>query len=610
MSNDTGANGAPTVQSGVDSLKKHNVSLFVLLCLMYSLTCGGPFGIEDMVSACGPGLAVLVLLIFPFFFSVPQGLIAAELGSAMPDEGGYYVWVRKAFGEFWGYQVGWWRSISCYVDSAVYIVLAVGYLGAFISLTGLQAYLIKVGFILFFTYINIRGIKDVGSFTTILTVFVVAVTILFVILGFANFNQNPFEPFAAGGNTFLGGLGLTVAIAIWLYSGYESMSTMAGELEKPQLITKAIIISLPLVVATYVLPIIAGMAVHGEWEKWSPDTGVNFVSIGYDFGIPGVVLLLTVAAMTCNLALYNSYLASGSRGFFVLADDNLLPKWFCRVDKKYGAPRIAILSMALVNLVLVQFDFAVLIIIDVFLFIMSYLVWFVAGIALRYKEPDMPRPFKIPGGNKFLILIFIAPIAICIASFFINGISYMLGGCVGILSGPATYVIFKKMYGGLNNEKKMIKKDKIAMWILVAVTAVVFCIGMFMYQQEKANANYDLDELYGTYYSQDFEMDDVYYSLGYDSFYTYFTLNDNEDISVEVWYYYGDMTGYVYLPEEFDDEGSFADAVYDVYSKLASTNEGLPLSYVEFEDDAGYYFYAEYGDIYRSAAEIMNAMEE
>ena len=608
MSNNVGANDAPTVQSGVESLKKHKMSVLVLLCLTYSLTCGGPFGIEDMVSSCGPGLAVVVLLFFPFFWSVPQGLIAAELGSAIPDEGGYYVWVRRAFGEFWGYQVGWWRSISCYVDSAVYIVLAVGYLSAFVELTVLQAYLVKAALILFFTYINIRGLGDVGIFTTILTLFVIACTILFVVLGFVNWGQNPFVPFLAEGEGSFGGIGLGIAIAIWLYSGYESMSTMAGEMENPQLITKAILLSLPLVVATYVFPIIAGMAAYGDWANWSPDRGVNFVSISAEFGIPGLALLITVAAMVCNLALYNSYLASGSRGFFVLADDNLAPKWLCRVNKKYGAPHIAILSMTIVNLILVQFGFSVLIVIDVFLFVLSYLVWFLAGIALRFKEPDLPRPFKIPGGNKFFVALFVAPIAICVASFFINGISYMVGGCIGVLSGPVTYVIFKKMYGGLNNSTKIIRKDKIAAVLLCAVTAIVLCVGVFLYQQQKADAESGISELYDSYYTANFEMGGLRYDIGEDSFVSDFTLKSDEDISMEVWYYYGDMTGYVYIPGEFD-RAEFAGAVYNVSKMLTNTGEGLPMSSVEFEDDAGNYFYIGYGEAYGSAAEILGAME-
>jgi len=622
MSNEVGGNGTPAAPtntsapaglSGVDNLKKHKMSLLALLALMYSWTCGGPFGIENIVSSCGPGLAIVVLLVFPFFWSVPQGLISAELGSAIPDEGGYYIWIRRAFGEFWGYQAGWWRSISCYVDSAIYIVLAVSYLGAFITLSDFQAYLCKAALIIFFTIINLRGLGDVGKLTTILSVFVVLVTVTFVIIGFANWTYNPVEPFAAGGWS---GLGLALVIAVWLYSGYESMGMVAGELQNPQDSIKAILISLPVVVATYVFPILAGMAANGEWESWGIDPGeLNFVEIAGGFGIPGIVLLVTLGAMVCNLSLYNAYLASGSRGFFVLADDNLCPKALAKLNKKHKTPFIAILIMAIINIVLVYFDFTTLLVIDVFLFIAAYLVWFLAGIALRYKEPDLNRPFKIPGGNKFLIAIFIVPIIICIASFFLNGVGYMIGGTIGIITGPITYIIFKKMYGGLNNNKKLLSFDKKSTAILTAVAIVILVVGLFLNIQRSEEANAAFTELHQDYYSQSFDLGEQSPDFEADTFYSSLTLKDDPDLSIEIWYYpqfmfYAtEFGGYSYIEGEFTEE-EFADKVFMMVRPLTDTPDGLPLDYVEFEDDAGNYFYIEYGESYESAEAILAVIQE
>ena len=161
-----------TKLEGSGALKKHTMSTFSLFLLILTLVAGGYFGIEDMVPASGPGFAILILLIFPLFWSIPQALYACELGSALPEEGGYYVWVKRAFGEFWGYQVGWWRTISCYVDSAVYVVLAVAYITTFIDIPGWSAYLLKAGIILFFTWINYRGIEEMSKITSGLMIFV------------------------------------------------------------------------------------------------------------------------------------------------------------------------------------------------------------------------------------------------------------------------------------------------------------------------------------------------------------------------------------------------------------------------------------------------------
>jgi len=572
---------------GVLSLKKHRISLLVMICITYSLCAGGPYGIEDMISSLGPGLAVVILLVFPFLWSVPQGLIAAELGSAMPDEGGYYVWVREAFGEFWAYQVGWWRTVSCYVDTAIYVVLAVAFLNALVPFNDLTNYIIKVGIIVFFTWINYRGLDDMGKFTTFLTLFVLFSVVVYVVLGVVNWNYNPLVPFAADGHVTIAGIGLGIALAVWIYSGYESMSTMAGEMENPNVIIKAIFISLPLVAATYTLPLIAGVASYGDWSNWGVDYGHTFVSTSYSFGIPGMVLFFSVAAILCSLSLYNSYLASGSRSFFVMAEDKLGPKFMARVGKKHGTPHNAIFVMAFTHLFLVQLDFTTLVVLSVFLFLSYYLVWFVAGIALRYKKPDMPRPFKIPGGNKFLIVLFIPPILICIISFFINGISYLVLGCLGILSGPLTYIIFKKIYGGLDESKKIAKKVWKHAIILSIITTIVLCGGLYAYNQQRTEAHAGYDDLYFGYIEENFEMQDTWFDWEWDSFVSSFTLRSNPDIEMEVWYYYGDMTGSVYIPGEHDEDEFIAIASGIVNYLFADGN--LILSYVSFEDDAGNY---------------------
>jgi amino acid transporter len=81
-------------------------SLFYLVFVMYSYTTGGPFGLEAQVSTAGPGMALLYFLVVPFFWCIPMSLVAAELTTAMPVEGGFYRWVRAAFGDFWGFLAG------------------------------------------------------------------------------------------------------------------------------------------------------------------------------------------------------------------------------------------------------------------------------------------------------------------------------------------------------------------------------------------------------------------------------------------------------------------------------------------------------------------------
>ena len=83
-----------------DTLKK-TLTRTALVFVMFFNTSGGAFTTEGLVGSVGPGLALLTLLIVPLIWSLPETLIVGELASMLPEEGGYYRWVRRAFGEFW-----------------------------------------------------------------------------------------------------------------------------------------------------------------------------------------------------------------------------------------------------------------------------------------------------------------------------------------------------------------------------------------------------------------------------------------------------------------------------------------------------------------------------
>src|SRR4051812_43347186 len=99
---------------------------------MYFNVSGGAFTTETLVSSVGPGLALVILLVVPLVWSLPETLIVAELVSMLPEEGGYYRWVKRAFGTFWAFQNGWWTWLYSLVDMAIYPVLFNQYLRWFV----------------------------------------------------------------------------------------------------------------------------------------------------------------------------------------------------------------------------------------------------------------------------------------------------------------------------------------------------------------------------------------------------------------------------------------------------------------------------------------------
>jgi amino acid transporter len=115
-------------------------TLLYFVFVMYSYTTGGPFGLEEQVSNSGPGMILLYHLLIPFFWCIPISLVAAELTTAMPVQGGFYRWVRAAFGDFWGFLAGWWNWTASFLLGSAYAVLFADYLGFYFpQLTGRSA---------------------------------------------------------------------------------------------------------------------------------------------------------------------------------------------------------------------------------------------------------------------------------------------------------------------------------------------------------------------------------------------------------------------------------------------------------------------------------------
>lgn len=438
---------------GVGALKKQKVGLISLVAIMYCACAAGAFGVEEMITASGPGMTIVMLLFFPLIWSVPFCLGVAELGAVMPEEGGSYVWIKKTLGEFWGFMGAFLLGISFYVANAVYIVLSVGYLSYFVELTVMQAFCLKIALIAIFTIINLLGVQEVGRVSTFLTLIVIVAFALVTIVGFANWNQNPMEPFVPEGYGILEGIGGCAAICIWMYCGYISIPNIAGEVENPQLIPKAVILSLPLITATYVLPTIAGLASIGDWANWTTDgsNGVGYSTVLTEYVGPAMGLFFCIVAIASQLAIFNSQLATGSRGFFVLADDNLCPKFLRKVSKKKGVPYVSVLLYTAVTLMLMEFEFTALVLLEVIFGLATYVLVCIALLKMRKIRPVEEREglFVIPGGKAGLYYCGIAPIIICFVILLMNGTDYFLGGILLIPVAAICYIIFKRIYGGL-----------------------------------------------------------------------------------------------------------------------------------------------------------------
>src|SRR3984957_17337126 len=105
------------------------IRLLPLIAATYFMVSGGPYGLEDILGMAGYGWALVLLVVVPVVWSLPTSLMVGELAAAIPVEGGYYCWVRRALGSFWGFQEAWLSLAASVFDMAIYPVIFVLYLG-------------------------------------------------------------------------------------------------------------------------------------------------------------------------------------------------------------------------------------------------------------------------------------------------------------------------------------------------------------------------------------------------------------------------------------------------------------------------------------------------
>ncbi len=99
-------------------------------------------------------------------------------------------------------------------------------------------------------------------------------------------------------------------------------------------------------------------------------------------------VIFVAGAILAQCSIYNTYIASGSRGFFSLADDHLAPPVLVKCDKKHGVPYISVLSVGIFNLLFCMFPFGFIIVLDVSLLIASYAMVYISAMILRKKNSE------------------------------------------------------------------------------------------------------------------------------------------------------------------------------------------------------------------------------
>ncbi len=396
---------------------KQRLAFLPLLGIIFFTTSGGPFGMEDLVAA-GPELALVLMVATPLVWSVPLAFVAAELGAMFPVEGGYYRWVSQTLGRFWGFQMGGWNWFCSSLDMALYPALFVKGLTYFLpELTRSQQWAISLAVIVSSLVVNRLGVKSVGRCAIVAFVVVNLPFLLLVLFGLPHVTIANWMPEQGSyGTVRPESIGLALSVALWSYSGWECVSTFAGEVEKPaRTVPLATLAAVPLVALFYLLPL--GVALGASnWTSWNSDTH-TISQIASEVAGPWLGACLALAIMASSWSMYNSLLLSNSRLPLAMAQDGLLPRWIAGLHPVRQTPDRSLILCSAIYALFTFVGFRELVTLDALVTAVTALLMLATLAVLRWTKPELPRPFQIPGGWPGLCLVGLS-ICACVVALF------------------------------------------------------------------------------------------------------------------------------------------------------------------------------------------------
>ncbi len=438
--------GAP-IGSSTASTRSNagKLTLLPLVIATFFMVSGGTYGTEDIVRGAGYLGGIAILIVTPLIWSLPTALMLGELSSAMPAEGGFYVWVRRAMGPLWGFQEAWLSLVASIFDMAIYPALFVAYLGRlFPSLvSGHRDLVIGVAVVIACAVLNLAGIRVVAITSEWLFLLLSAPFIAITALALAK--PGSLAHVVSAPTTPHIGIVAGLLVGMWNYMGWDNASTIAGEVQQPQrTYPRAMLAAVALVALSYIIPI-GAMSLTGlsptAWEtgSWAEIAGL--------LGGPLLRAALVAGGMMSAFGMFNALVLSYSRLPYAMALDGMLPAAFAKLTRRTGVPWLSVVVLATAWALCLGLGFERLVTIDILIYGSSLLLEFIALAVLRFTRPDLPRPFKVPGGKAGAVLIGVCPMLLLGFSVYaseserIAGMSGLTFGLILILSGFVAYAV-------------------------------------------------------------------------------------------------------------------------------------------------------------------------
>ena len=345
------------------------------------------------------GPAVILAFVIAGILVVPAAVSIAELGTAMPEAGGDYIFIERGMGPGAGTIAGlgtWlmlmFKGALALVGGMLYLAPVFLYFGIVVTEFQLELLAVVIGVLLI--AVNVIGVKQTGGLQKILVLVMLFILGGFVGLTLGNIEGGSYDPFFTQGSAGLFAATATVLIS---YGGVTKVAAVAEEIENPaRNLPLGLLLSLVLTTALYALIVFVLVGTVDAGTLRGSDTPM-VDGVEPFFGIVGVVLIV-IAAMFALISTANAGILTASRYPFALSRDNLLPEFFASVDDRFHTPVTAILTTGIAMLLII----VALPVEDIAktagaFQIVVYILVCLSLIAFRRRDPDWYDPdFRSP----------------------------------------------------------------------------------------------------------------------------------------------------------------------------------------------------------------------
>lgn len=373
--------------------------------------------------------------------SLLGALSYAELGAMDRGSGGLYAYIRDGFGALPAFLYGW--TLFFVIGSGTIATLAVAaanYMGQFAELSPVAKKGIAIGLILLMAVINIRGTRESASVQNVATgikvVAILAMSALLFALGTGN--SIPTAPVVPD----VSAVGLSIISVLWAYEGWQYVTFVAGESTEPQKsLPRAIAVGTLTLIVIYLLANFAYLAALGP-ERVAASDRVASEAISQVLG-PAAGSVIAAAIIISMYSAAHATVITAPRVYFSMAQDGLFFGRLAEVHPRFGTPALAIgASCVWAALLALTGTFEQLLTYVVFVGWIFYALGAAAVISLRFKRPDVPRPFRVPG-YPFTPLLFVLAAAAIVLNTIIEQPRQSAIGIGVVLLGVPAYAFWR-----------------------------------------------------------------------------------------------------------------------------------------------------------------------